>query len=300
MEIPTARPLTCSWVSFFCNMEYEQVEVNSQRWLDLEDLTNEEWRDVVGYEGLYKVSNYGRIKRVERWNADSKGRHRQYKEKILMSRISKQTGYLCNNLSKDGGCKTFNVHRLLAIAFIPNPHNLPCINHKDCVRTNSVLWNLEWCSHGYNNNYSLTRKMRIESIRKHWEHSNSHKKIYQYSKTGNLISVYDCGPNKLKKIFGKEITCCLLHKCKTVMGFVWRYEGDPFSYDEDIPKRHQKYVIELDENNTEIRRFKSISDAAKEFRVDRHCFASFKQKNGIVRIGSSRLLVENKKINKEG
>ena len=101
----------------------------------------EEWRDVVGYEGIYQVSSCGKVKRLEYYhNMGDKG-YRFFPEKILKS--DDHTGYervvLCVNNSR----KTVPVHRLVAIAFIPNPDNLPQVNHKKKNKKNNNLDNLE-------------------------------------------------------------------------------------------------------------------------------------------------------------
>lgn len=103
--------------------------------------TNEIWKDIEGYNGYYQVSNHGNVKSL-------KGNV----ERIL--KISKHSGYPIVTLSKNCICKTFLVHRLVAEAFIPNPDNLPIINHKDNSRDNNVASNLEWCTQKYNVNYS--------------------------------------------------------------------------------------------------------------------------------------------------
>lgn len=99
----------------------------------------EEWKPVVGYEGLYEVSNYGDVKSLNT-------------NKIRCKKKDKY-GYYCINLSKNGKRKTYFIHQLVARAFIPNPNNYPCVNHIDEKKTNNCVWNLEWCTHKYNNNY---------------------------------------------------------------------------------------------------------------------------------------------------
>lgn len=97
----------------------------------------EEWRDIEDYEGLYQVSNLGNVRR----NGAN-----------LRQGIGKN-GYPLVTLSKNGKTKSYYVHRLVAVAFIPNPNNLKCINHKDESRDNNRVQNLEWCDYRYNNAY---------------------------------------------------------------------------------------------------------------------------------------------------
>lgn len=102
------------------------------------------WKDIEGYEGLYQVSNYGRVK--------SLGNEASRKEKIRKVRFNND-GYPVIYLHKNGEKKFFLIHRLVAQTFIPNPNNLPEINHKDECKTNSFVENLEWCDRLYNINY---------------------------------------------------------------------------------------------------------------------------------------------------
>ena len=104
----------------------------------------EKWKPVKGFEGLYEISNLGRVK--------SLGNDKLRKEKILKPDKTKK-GYLLVSLWRNGKQKSFRVHRLVAEAFIPNPEGLPEINHKDEVKTNNCVSNLEFCDRKYNINY---------------------------------------------------------------------------------------------------------------------------------------------------
>lgn len=109
---------------------------------------NEVWQDIDGYEGLYQVSNHGRIRSLDRY--DSMGRLRKG---AILAINDNGHGYKNISLHKDGKTKTFYVHRLVALAFIPNENNLPQINHVDENRDNNHADNLEWCTNEYNSNY---------------------------------------------------------------------------------------------------------------------------------------------------
>ena len=110
------------------------------------------WKDIPEYEGLYQVSNLGNIKSLEK----SKG-WCKIKEKTLKLRIDKD-GYYRVILSKNSKPKMFLVHRLVAQAFIPNPNNLPEINHKNEIKTDNRVENLEWCTQLYNLHYGNRAK----------------------------------------------------------------------------------------------------------------------------------------------
>ena len=99
----------------------------------------EEWKNVIGYEGLYEVSNKGNVRNVRR--------------NTLLKLSKTNDGYIQVHLYKNGIRTGFKVHRLVAQAFIPNPDNLPEVNHKDEDKTNNNVTNLEWCTAKYNVNY---------------------------------------------------------------------------------------------------------------------------------------------------
>ena len=117
----------------------------------------EEWKSVVGYEGLYEVSSYGRVRSLDRYDR----MNRFWKGRIL-NLCTDGGGYLFVALSSNGKEKNYLVHRMVAQAFIPNPDNLPEVNHKDEDKMNNSVDNLEWCDREYNINYG-TIKDRIRN-----------------------------------------------------------------------------------------------------------------------------------------
>ena len=108
---------------------------------------NEIWKDVKGYEGLYQISDKGRVKSLQRMVKKRKC------EEIIKKPSKLPKGYLRLGLCKNGTIKYYSIHRLVAEAFIPNPNNLPCVNHKDCNTSNNNVDNLEWINHKDNNSY---------------------------------------------------------------------------------------------------------------------------------------------------
>lgn len=113
----------------------------------------EAWKDVKGYEGIYKASSFGKIKSLDRTIIRSDGRSCFKKGKILEP-VKNADGYLQCKLCKDGKSDTVKVHRVIADTFIENPKNYPEVNHKDCNRQNNRADNLEWTDHLSNIRYS--------------------------------------------------------------------------------------------------------------------------------------------------
>lgn len=130
-------------------------------------LEREEWRDVVGYEGLYQVSSFGRVKSLERDLTYPDGTIHHWKEKILTNRTDKN-GYKYVGLCRNGESTNFKVHRLVAVAFIPNPANLPFVNHRNENPTSNYPDNLEWCTHQYNVNYGTCRARSVAAHKKNY------------------------------------------------------------------------------------------------------------------------------------
>lgn len=163
---------------------------------------NEVWKDIEGYEGLYQVSNLGRVKSVKN-------------NIIRKPRIA--SGYFYVNLSKAGKKKTYKIHRLVAQHFIANPNNYPCVNHKDENKLNNFYDNLEWCTFKYNINYGTSLKRRAEA---------QTRNVFQYNLNGELIKIWH-GLKEISKA-GMNISCisqCCNKKIHTSYGSIWRYEG---------------------------------------------------------------------------
>ena len=122
----------------------------------MEKLFNEVWRPVKGYEGLYEVSNLGNVRSVDK-HLMFGNQYCLFKGKPKKS-FPNSMGYLRTNLFKNGQGKNYFVHRIVAEAFVPNPKNLPCIDHIDRNYLNNSADNLRWCTQKENCNNPLTRE----------------------------------------------------------------------------------------------------------------------------------------------
>lgn len=185
----------------------------------------EEWKYIKGFEGLYKVSNYGNVMSVERYiNTCHKEVMRLIPNRLLVPYKTK-TGYLKVWLYKNGEKKKYSIHRLVAMAFIDNPENKPCVNHIDNNRENNNVNNLEWCTYKENSQWAEIQGRR--EFTKEWR-----AKISATRKTKPVIGIDDEGNEiffaKVRDVkkggFDPKaiIRCCkgLQHKSK---GYIWKY-----------------------------------------------------------------------------
>ena len=162
-------------------------------------MEKEIWKSVKEYEGLYWVSNYGRVKS---------------KRKILKPTLGE---YLKVGLSKNGVQKTLTIHRLVAQAFVENKNNYNFVNHKDENKLNNFYSNLEWCDNKYNLNYGI----RNEKVSK----NQSKYKIIQKDKNGNLLKVWGniWDLRKYTTYNHHNIRKCCQGKYKYAYGYIWEY-----------------------------------------------------------------------------
>lgn len=191
-------------------------------------MEKEIWKDVIGYEGLYEVSNFGRIKSKERVVNNSKGK-RIVKSKILSPFIS-NSGYYAIVLHKTRPVFKLNyIHRLVANAFLPNKNNLEQINHIDGNKLNNNVFNLEWCSRSDNIKHAIkigliSKDTLIEQIKQ--MNKIVRKPILQI-KNGEIIAEYEStviAGKQFSKNADRNISACARHKLKSAYGYQWEYK----------------------------------------------------------------------------
>ena len=183
---------------------------------------NEEWRDAVGYEGLYMVSNTGKVKGLERKVKKLNG-YRTVNERILKPRKNRN-GYLQLLLSKEGIRKTVLVHRLVCDAFLPNHLNLPQINHINEIKEDNRVENLEYCDARYNNNFGTRNERAGISISKAKKgvFNTKHSKAVKCLETGKIYPSL----SEVQRQFGfsaGHICECCNGKRNICGGFHWQY-----------------------------------------------------------------------------
>lgn len=183
----------------------------------------EVWKDVQEYEGLYQVSNQGRVRSLDRQVKNRNGIATKKGKILSLPIVNKQ--YRKVSLWKDNKGKMMLVHRLVAKAFLPNPNNLPEVNHKDENPSNNAVDNLEWCGRLYNANYGTAIKRASE---KRKGVPIGEKAIEQYTIDGEFVRRYDSALKAAEAINGNNsgICKCANGKYKTACGYVWRWEDE--------------------------------------------------------------------------
>lgn len=185
---------------------------------------SEIWKAVPGYEGLYEVSNCGRVRSLDRWVNTKGGAKRKVSGQIVSTRLNVINGYRYVVLRKDGKNIYRNVHRLVAIAFIPNPNNYPYVNHKDENRGNSCVDNLEWCTNAYNLMYGTAKEKMDANVKAR------SKQVVQISLSGDVIEEYN-SINEASRHTGVDVTgiwgCCNgRYGYKTAGGYKWKFKTE--------------------------------------------------------------------------
>lgn len=186
----------------------------------MEILEKEIWKPINNYEGYYEVSNLGNVRSIDRIVKNKNNTVKVIKGKQHKLTVTK-SGYVSTILYKNSEQKNYRVHRLVAEAFIPNPENLPQVNHIDENKENNCVDNLEWCTGSYN----------IKSRSKKNEH-----RILQYDKNGNFIKIW----NSIK-----EISITLNIKYSTIQGAI---SGNHFTYNSFWKYYQENYPLKIDVN----------------------------------------------------
>lgn len=243
------------------------------------------WRDVKGFEGVYQVSNYGKVMGYPRISKDN----RYLPPRILKGSLY-SNGYLVVKLRFDGLLKRVAIHRLVAETFIHNPNGLLIINHKDENKLNNRVDNLEWCTHQYNTTYGTSRERQRETFVK-----NNSRRVRQYSLDGVFIKEYRCVADASRETgaLDSEICACCSDKQRALSanGFQWKYSD--ICSDENIPAYSIKpspliqSVSQYTTNGDFIKTYRSIQEAVDTTKTRRSsiyacCVGRYKTANGYI------------------
>ena len=246
------------------------------------------WKDIKGFEGRYQVSNLGRVRSLD-WPG-----HRGIMRKLT---INKRWGYyrMCL-VNAEGQRKYCNVHRLVAIAFIPNPDNLPEINHKDENKLNNVVClnpdgsidtehtNLEWCTGLYNLRYGT----RVERMHKLVNEPRM-RSVNQYDINGNLLNTFKSIAEASRSTnIPARVICCICKKqtIHSTHGYVFRYNNDNspwFDLDADKCRgNHERMraILQFDKNGNLIATYESVNDASRATGIGRRWIQNICNPNG--------------------
>lgn len=181
----------------------------------------ETWKNVKGYEGFYEVSNKGRVKSVPRL-VDTTMNCRHYVS-VILTPSHNDSGYYIVNLSKNGDVKPHRVHILVAEAFIPNPDNLPCVDHINSIRDDNRSCNLRWCTYKENSNFELA-KQHLKESHKNQTNENLMKAVHQFTLDGEFVAEYES-----PKYAAEAVGCtrnAITKACREgipIKNYLWKY-----------------------------------------------------------------------------
>ena len=185
----------------------------------------ENWKDIKNYEGLYQVSDFGRVKRLKTTINSScrNGGFRTTQEKILKQNL-KRNGYLTVDLSKDGVVKTISVHRLVALTFIPNDDiTKNQIDHKNCNKKDNRVSNLEWVSDRENKNRAKSNNLYYNPNKKQIRNNQLNKIFKSSYEAGEFINEIKFKNSKKVKTISAKIRACCCGLQKSAYGYTWQY-----------------------------------------------------------------------------
>lgn len=175
----------------------------------------EEWRDIPGYEGLYQVSNLGRVRSLDRYV--DHGQTKALRKGRILKQGRASGGYMMVQLCNGGGGSNKLVHRLVADLFVPNVENLAEVNHKDENKENNRADNLEWCTRSYNINYGNGNAKRVKD---------KLIAVEMYTLDGTKLQEFSSVNEAARAVCGSagNISMCCKGKRTTAKGYIWKYK----------------------------------------------------------------------------
>lgn len=233
------------------------------------------WKPVVGYEGYFEISNLGRVKSVERY-VMCNGHLHHVSEKLKKVTLNSM-GYPCVTLCKNRKSQQIAIHRLLMMAFVPNPDNKPYIDHINTIITDNRFSNLRWVTPKENSNNEIT----LEHFRKD-ANSEEQKQlrliarklkggvtapitVYQYTKDGKFVDVYQSAfeAERATGAHNTAVRYALNDSSKSAGGYMWfTSPQDNVKFKRKLPK-NTKPILQYDSNNNFIKEWESLTETAK-------------------------------------
>lgn len=219
------------------------------------------WKDIIGYEGRYAVSNLGNVKSLHFYGKNCNTKDNGAK---MLKPILKSNGYYVVSISQ----RQVHVHRLVAEAFIDNPDNKPCIDHINTITTDNRVSNLRWCTPKENLLNPISSKRRLEGVRrvskgKFGVESHKHRSIFQYSLEGKFIKEWGC-ISDASRALGID-TGCLTRAAQGKQaytgGYIWRYRKENV----EPVKRRERTILQFTLGGEFIKEWPSIVSAAKAY-----------------------------------
>lgn len=212
-------------------------------------LEREEWRPVKGYEGLYEVSSFGRVRSLDRWVNHYRGNKKAFRKGQMLKLRTDKDGYVRVGLCIKQKMQLAQVHRLVMEAFVPNPDNLPCVNHRNENKSCNIPDNLEWCTVAYNNTYGgrveqianknrgqkrpqigekLRGIVRSEDTKQKSTEAKrpKMKPVLQYTLDGEFVGEYESVKEAYRQTgvhYGNICNCCI-GRFHTAGGYIWKYK----------------------------------------------------------------------------
>lgn len=182
----------------------------------------EKWKQVLNYEGCYEVSDLGRIKSLDR-KVSTGIKHNN--KRLIKGRVLKQNlkrdGYLSVDLSKEGKVKTIPVHKAVAITFIPNPNNKPCVNHKNGNKQDNRVINLEWCTYKENSQHAVNTGL-IKPFKKQIMCVEENKIFDSSVEAAKWLNKTKYNHTKSIKTLSKNIRRVCTGQRKSCSGYKWK------------------------------------------------------------------------------